>query len=90
MTDKDTVEIQDLNHFVTALVSWHEKKVKVLEHMLNVPEGVETEMSGQAPIKLIGDALIGFRTGISLALMELGTLPFVTVYEEPNEQSPPT
>jgi len=86
MTDKDTIEIRDLDQFVRTLVSWHSNKVKTLEHILTIPGGTELETPEGTKIILIGDTLSGFRAGLTLALMELGKLPFayeVESYEEP-------
>ena len=73
-----TIEIQDLNQFVMALVGWHNQKVDILKHMREVPEGTEMVITGEESSKAIltGDLLAGFKAGIELALMELGTLPF--------------
>jgi len=78
----ETVEIADLDQLVKLLTGWHSQKVAVLEHMIDLPEG--TEMSvGDSPesIVMTGDMLAGFKAGLGLALIELGTLPFLC--EEP-------
>lgn len=72
------VPIESLDQFVGILTRWHAHKVKVLEHMLSVPEGTEMQVDGGEPVPLTGDMMAGFRAGLSLALMELGNLPFVT------------
>lgn len=82
-----TIEIDDLNQFVQMLAAWHSQKVKTLEHMLEVPEGVEMVVTGEEPIILTGDLLAGFKAGIELSLMELGTLPFA--YETEPEAATP-
>lgn len=81
-----TIEIQDLNQFVQVLAGWHEKKVKTLQHMLEMPEGVEMVVSGETPVVLAGDLLKGLKAGIEVALMELGELPFL--YETESEAAP--
>jgi len=85
MTDKDTIEIRDLDQFVRTLVSWHSNKVKTLEHMMLIPENSEIEANGVITT-MDGDYRRGFIDGIDLALIELGKLPFayeVESYEEP-------
>lgn len=77
-----TLEIDDLDQFVTILVGWHNEKVKVLEHMLEIPEGTVMESDGKEAI-LTGDVLAAFKAGIELTLMELGTLPFAYETEPP-------
>ena len=73
---KATIEIEDLNQFVQILAAWHEQKVKTLAHMLEIPDGTEMAVTGEDPVILTGDMLAGFKAGLELSLMELGTLPF--------------
>jgi hypothetical protein len=72
----DTVEIDDLDHFVMILSDWHSKRVKTLEHMLGIPEGTVMTTEAGIDITLSGKFLDGFQAGLGLALMELGSLPF--------------
>jgi len=78
----ETVPIENVEQFVSITCAWHTDKVKVLEHMLAIPEGTKIEVSGQAEATLTGDMLAGFRAGIELSLMQLGTLPFAIELEE--------
>lgn len=80
--NQDTLVIEDMNQFVQLLVAWHSEKVKVLEHMLQVPDGSVMETNG-IKATLTGDLLAGFKAGIELALMELGTLPFAYETDPP-------
>jgi hypothetical protein len=73
----ETVAITDVNQFVGILTDWHAHKVAILEHMLQVPDGTEMQVDDGESIILTGDMLAGFKAGISIALMELGVLPFV-------------
>jgi hypothetical protein len=75
----ETIEIPDLDQFVTVLVGWHEQKVKMLEHMLQLPTGTEMTVGDDAATTLVlqGEALAGFKAGVEISLMELGILPFV-------------
>lgn len=77
LTPPDTIVIEDVNQFVGLLSAWHDDKVKVLEHMLQIPDGTEMVINGTDSSVLTGDLLKGFRAGIELSLMELGTLPLV-------------
>lgn len=81
ITPPETIEITDVNQFVGFLTAWHAKKVAILGHMLQVPEGTEMIVDGGTPVILTGDMLAGVQAGISMALMELGTLPFVAEME---------
>lgn len=74
-----TIEINDLDQFVRIMAGWHGQKVKTLKHMLEVPDGTEMIVGEDDPTKVIltGDMLAGFKAGIELSLIELGTLPFV-------------
>lgn len=77
MTDQaETLHVQDIDHFIRLLCGWHENKVKTLEHLLTIPEGTEVTFNDEGPQILTGDMLKGFTIGLSLGLMELGTLPF--------------
>ena len=80
--NQDTLVIEDMNQFVQILVAWHSEKVKVLEHMLQVPDGSVME-TNSIKATLTGDLLAGFKAGIELALMELGTLPFAYETDPP-------
>jgi hypothetical protein len=81
-TEPETVEVEDLDMFVKLLKQWHDSKVKVLEHMLEIPEGTEVDFNGTGSQKLEEKLREGFVIGISLALMELGVLPFVSVSDQ--------
>lgn len=77
----DTVEVDNIDHFVTILTGWHTKKVAILEHMANVPEGTVMTTEGGTDVVMKGMFRDGFKAGIALALMELGTLPFAAEVE---------
>lgn len=74
----ETIEIYDLGQFVKYLTAWHSHKVKILEHMLSIPEDSEMVVDGGSASSVImtGDMLAGFKAGVELALIELGTMPF--------------
>lgn len=83
----DTLEINDLDQFVQILLAWHQDKVKRLEHMLTIPEGVEVMVNEGEAQELSGDLHKGFLIGLTVGLMELGILPFATS-KEGEEQAP--
>ena len=74
----ELMEVQDVHTFVALITHWHTSKVRVLEHMVSVPEGTVIQIDDCAETSLEGAMLDGFKAGLSLALMELGQLPFVT------------
>lgn len=80
-TKDNLLYIDDLDQFINILHIWHGRKVKVLEHMLTIPEGTEMALDGFT-IQLSGDAHTAFVEGIKLALHELGTLPFTVEQED--------
>lgn len=79
---EDILEIKDLDHFVGMLTRWHTHKVAVLKHMLEVPRDAEVTLNDGVPRKLDGPFRDGFELGVTLALSELGKLPFVAEMEE--------
>ena len=81
-TTFNTVEVNDLDHFVNLLSKWHSTKTKVIKHLLDIPETAEVSIGTDAPIVITGEFRKGFQLGISLALAELGELPFVAELEE--------
>ena len=83
--EPETVVVSDLDEFVRTLVGWHNHKVKVLEHMMEIPSGTEVVFNKNAPMVLEGELLKGFCMGIQLALMELGKLPFEAEMDDEQE-----
>lgn len=83
-TQPETVVVNDIDHFIALLFAWHTNKVTLLQHLASVPEGTQMMVGEDEPITLSGDVLAGFKAGLEMALMELGTLPFAAeVDEEP-------
>lgn len=85
----ETVVVSDIDQFIQLLSGWHQNKVKTLEHMLSVPEGIEVTFNDEAPQILSGDLHKGFLMGLSLALMELGTLPFAAEMDVEDKPASP-
>ena len=73
----ETLEVQNLEHFIAIISDWHGTRVQELEQIMQVPEGVSVTFNEDAPVALVGDLRQGFIMGISLALIRIGTLPFV-------------
>lgn len=71
-----TLMIDSLDEFVFHLVNWHKRKIATLRHMAAIPEGVEVTFNSDPPTTLQGDMHKGFLMGLSVALHEVGTLPF--------------
>lgn len=78
--------VEDLDKFVLLLADWHKQKVDLLQHMMEVPEGTEVSFNEEPAKPLEGDRHEGFRLGLSVALMELGNLPFA--YEASKDDAP--
>lgn len=76
MSATETVMIESLDQFVKTLSGWHESKVKMLKHLQNIPEGTEVSTGDGKPEPLSGDLRRGFIIGLTVALAELGELPF--------------
>ena len=77
-----TVPVEDLDQFVRILTAWHMEKCALVQHLLEVPEGSTFEVGDDKEIVMTGAALDGFKLGIEMAMMQLGTLPFEAEMEE--------
>ena len=77
----DTIPIDNLDQFVRVLTGWHADKVAMLRHLLQIPEGTTFEV-GEQTVVVEGHVLAGFKFGIELALMQVGTLPFAVELED--------
>lgn len=80
--DQEPYIVGSLTEFIPILEDWHARQVKTVNHFLSVPEGQVVQTEGESEFALSGDALRGFRMGISIAMHYLGTLPFSAVLEE--------
>ena len=81
-TPDTLLAVNDLDQFVQMLSSWHTKKVAVLKHMQNIPETAEVSIGDGPPVQMTGAFREGFLLGLSIALSELGELPFVAEMED--------
>ena len=77
-----TLEIKDLDHFVGLLSRWHTTKVKTIKHMMTVPDTTEVILEEGTPVQMTGEFRKGFVLGLTIALAELGELPFVAELED--------
>lgn len=85
-----TVPVESAEHFAQLVMAWHAHQIAQLRHALTVPEGTTFEIGDGDDVKdlvLEGPALAGFKFGIELAIMRLGTLPFA-VELEPDAPQP--
>jgi hypothetical protein len=85
--ESELVAMENLDQFVATLTAWHTMRVKELRHFQQVPEGMGLEISdlttGQAVQHILsGEKREGFLIGLELALMRLGSLPFVAELED--------
>ena len=76
------IPIQNIDHFIYLITNWHNNRVAALQHMLSLPAGTEMQVNDTDSVVMDGERLEGFKAGLSLALMELGDLPFVVELEE--------
>ena len=73
---EEIIQVDDLNTFVSLLSNWHAGQVATLEHMKSIPQGSEVSLNDGAPITMSDEYHAGFVMGLTVSLMELGTLPF--------------
>lgn len=78
----ETLYVEDIDHFTQILFAWHENKVKVLEHMLQIPQDAQVILNDEEPILMTAEMHAGFLLGITISLMELGQLPFAAEVDE--------
>ena len=81
----ETIQVESLDQFVQYLVRWHDTKVRLLKHMETIPEDAVVEIEG-VDHAFTPEMRQGFKLGITVALAELGTLPFG--FETDDEESP--
>lgn len=77
----ETVYVEDLDHFITLLVRWHDTKCRLLKHMESIPADAVVEIDG-VDHTFTPEMREGFKLGITIALAELGTLPFAAETDE--------
>ena len=81
MSDPEIVEVNTLDQFVRFLTQWHMEKCAAVQHLKEVPDGATFEIDGKELV-LTGANMEGFKFGIEMTLMQLGTLPFVAEVED--------
>lgn len=80
--DAESIEVDGLDDFMTLLLPWHAERVRKLEALLQIPEGVEVSLDDKETIPLTGEVRTAFLIGITLGLNQLGKLPFAVEYED--------
>lgn len=83
---RDVIPVDDLDTFIHIVTSWHQNKVKMVQHMLEVPEGQEVEYEDKTYV-LVDDVRQAFIIGVTVALSELGVLPFTSVTPQEKEST---
>jgi hypothetical protein len=84
----DSIGVTDLDTFVKHLSNWHQGRIKMLQHLITIPDtGIHVRLEGQDDLPLVGDYHKGFLFGLNVALGELGVLPFVAEMDEPADKS---
>jgi hypothetical protein len=77
----ETIFVNDLDHFITLLVRWHDTKCRLLKHMCDIPADATFEIDG-VDQPFTPEMRKGFILAIDIALAELGTLPFAAETDE--------
>lgn len=85
--ESEIVEMTDLDQFVQTLTAWHQAQCAKVQHMLKLPLGATFDIEGKRVV-LRGKAMDAFKLGVEMALMQLGTLPFLVEMEESPEAKP--
>ncbi len=87
---KNIQPLETAEDFFAVLSMWHQQQVETLEHMMEIPAGTDVTIEGseEHTLKLEGDALRGFKFGLTTALSLMGTLPFAPVDEDEPEPVP--
>lgn len=77
----DVLPIDSVDQLFQVLTAWHGERCAVVQQLLEIPEGAEFQIGDEGAekqtITLTGEALAGFKFGIEMTMMHLGTLPFV-------------
>lgn len=76
------IPIESVDQMAHLLNQWHQHKLRVLQHMVAIPEGSEVSINEETEHKLEGDMLKGFQIGVSLCLIEFNSLPFSPLDQE--------
>lgn len=79
---EEIVQIEDIQTFANVIMDWHQSKVALLEHMMEIPENTEVSINEGKSTLLEGDFHKGFILGLTISLMEMGTLPIVEIPAE--------
>jgi hypothetical protein len=80
--DGDIIPVETIDQFAGMVGAWHKRKVSTLEHMLTIPPGTQVSVGDGADQLLEGDLLKGYLLGLTVAISEIRTLPFVVELED--------
>jgi len=72
-----TINVNTIDDMMSVLYHWHAEKVAVLKHMINVPDEAKVTIDEKRELILKGEVREAFKLGLTLALIEMGKLPFV-------------
>lgn len=78
----DLLQVEDIDQFARLITGWHRRKIAMLEHMLSVPAGTEVSLNNGQMAPLQGDLHTGYLIGLTLALTEMGALPFAAELDD--------
>lgn len=78
----NTVELDTVEKTVQFITDWHTNRLARVEHLLQVPQGVEFTIGDSEVQILEGKLHAGFLLGVSLALNEFQTLPITVSNSE--------
>lgn len=82
---EEVTEFGSIDALATVVYNWHKNGVKLLKHMMEIPEGTEMTYADNGigtTMTLEGNVLLAFKAGVAQALAELGTLPFYAELED--------
>lgn len=76
---------ESLQDFLQKFMPWWENRQAQLDHLTTIPEFTEMTLDKDT-FKLEGDFHKGFTSGVMVAIMTLGHLPFAVQYSEPESK----
>lgn len=85
----ELLPIDDLDMMVNFLSSWHHEKITLLKHLMAIPPGTSMQVVGsdgtEQTLIVDGEYRNGFIMGISMAVGQLGKLPFEAVEDNDSQ-----
>jgi hypothetical protein len=80
--EPSSVQIESLEHMYLIIQGWHQHKMEILTHMVEIPEGTTFQKGDETPQTLAGEYLLGFKAGVSAALIEVSEFPLLITHPE--------